>query len=618
MNKYLSVIFLVSSLVSQIDYNTQIQPIFNNNCISCHVNGGGYAGLLDLSSYSETMEGGNSGNAVMPLEHSNSLLYNRITLPESNQQFMPKLGTALSQSDIDLIAQWIDEGALEIPEDVDCYAADSTEGVEIWGNCYSISNTTQLGFPISIPDTASIFPQEIFSLTNLTLLSLNSSNISGPIPSEISNLAQLVTLNLSGNQISGSIPSEIGILDSLSSLNLSSNQLTGEIPLEILNLTNLEGGIRGAILGTVFEHGLNLSNNMLVGQIPESIGNLSKVKSIDFSSNQLTGIIPIQLYSLQNLLSLNLSDNSLSGEIVTEIGDLTSLEGVITTAHNSSTTYSALDISNNQFSGSLPQSMCNLPIEWDNFGSNDQLFDFGGNQFCPTYPSCIEFSVGDQDVSNCASTSSSIEGRWVLEQFTNTMYEFDGQVRLTYYCSSTDACDSTYWNSLDSSDAIPARHPYAFVDDTLTIDLHFGNIFKEKVVFLCDGKVVDFNSQRTNWFRLGTDIGQCDDYEGQQLGTSFTANGPTSFRLHQNYPNPFNPITSLGYDLAENGFVNVTIYDMAGKIVKTLLNTYQSKGFKSIQWNATNHRNELVSAGVYLYVIETGKFRQTKKMLLLK
>ena len=243
MKKYLSLILIVSGLFCQVDYATQIQPIFNNNCISCHANGGAYAGFLDLSSYSEIMEGGSSGNAVLPLNHSNSLLYNRITLPASSQQFMPKLGSALSQADIDLIAQWVDEGALEIPTDVDCYAADSTEGVEIWGNCYSINNTTQLGFPISIPDSASVFPQEIFSLTNLMLLSLNYSNISGPIPSEISNLTKLVTLNLSNNQISGSIPPEIGDLDSLFSLNLSSNQLTGEIPLELLSLTNLEGGV---------------------------------------------------------------------------------------------------------------------------------------------------------------------------------------------------------------------------------------------------------------------------------------------------------------------------------------------------------------------------------------
>ena len=93
---------------------------------------------------------------------------------------------------------------------------------------------------------------------------------------------------------------------------------------------------------------------------------------------------------------------------------------------------------------------------------------------------------------------------------------------------------------------------------------------------------------------------------------------PEVFALHQNYPNPFNPITSLRYDLPEDGLVNIIIYDMMGRIVKTLVNSSQTAGFKSVQWNATNDRNEPVSAGLYLYTIQAEEFRQTKKMVLLK
>jgi hypothetical protein len=81
---------------------------------------------------------------------------------------------------------------------------------------------------------------------------------------------------------------------------------------------------------------------------------------------------------------------------------------------------------------------------------------------------------------------------------------------------------------------------------------------------------------------------------------------PEVFALHQNYPNPFNPITSLRYDLTQDGLVNITIYDMMGRIVKTLVNGSQTAGHKSIQWNATNDRNEPVSAGLYLYTIQAG------------
>ena len=93
---------------------------------------------------------------------------------------------------------------------------------------------------------------------------------------------------------------------------------------------------------------------------------------------------------------------------------------------------------------------------------------------------------------------------------------------------------------------------------------------------------------------------------------------PKDFSLHQNYPNPFNPVTSLRYDLPNDGLVNIIIYDMMGRTVKTLVNGSQTAGFKSVQWNATNDRNEPVSAGLYLYTIQAGEFRQTKKMVLLK
>ena len=93
---------------------------------------------------------------------------------------------------------------------------------------------------------------------------------------------------------------------------------------------------------------------------------------------------------------------------------------------------------------------------------------------------------------------------------------------------------------------------------------------------------------------------------------------PMTYNLHNAYPNPFNPVLTLRYDLPEDALVNITIYDMMGRQVKTLINRSQTAGYKSVQWNATNDRNEPVSAGLYLYTIEAGQFRQTKKMVLLK
>ena len=92
----------------------------------------------------------------------------------------------------------------------------------------------------------------------------------------------------------------------------------------------------------------------------------------------------------------------------------------------------------------------------------------------------------------------------------------------------------------------------------------------------------------------------------------------TEYNIHQNYPNPFNPITTLRYDLPENSRVNIIIYDMLGREVKTLINQTQDAGYRSVIWDATNDYGKPVSAGIYLYQIQAGEYMQTKKMVLLK
>ena len=104
----------------------------------------------------------------------------------------------------------------------------------------------------------------------------------------------------------------------------------------------------------------------------------------------------------------------------------------------------------------------------------------------------------------------------------------------------------------------------------------------------------------------------------EQLNNNSDVQSPSSFKLYSNFPNPFNPVTSLSYDLPKDSYVSIIIYDMLGNVINNLVKSNQSSGFKSVQWNATNNQGEPVSAGVYLYSIEAGNFRQTKKMILLK
>ena len=93
---------------------------------------------------------------------------------------------------------------------------------------------------------------------------------------------------------------------------------------------------------------------------------------------------------------------------------------------------------------------------------------------------------------------------------------------------------------------------------------------------------------------------------------------PESFTLYQNYPNPFNPSTTIKYNLNDNSYVNVSVYNVTGELVKTLFNGLQNKGKNILIWNAKNNENESVPGGLYIYSVNTENNIYSKKMILLK
>tara|TARA_X000001036_G_scaffold436220_1_gene478940 strand:+ start:273 stop:3695 length:3423 start_codon:yes stop_codon:yes gene_type:complete len=104
----------------------------------------------------------------------------------------------------------------------------------------------------------------------------------------------------------------------------------------------------------------------------------------------------------------------------------------------------------------------------------------------------------------------------------------------------------------------------------------------------------------------------------QEVLSTDNATVPNVYALHQNYPNPFNPTTKISYDLPEASVVSLSIYDLMGREIRTMINSEQTAGFKNIQWNATDNLGKSVPAGMYIYTIQAGEFRQTRKMVLLK
>jgi hypothetical protein len=91
--------------------------------------------------------------------------------------------------------------------------------------------------------------------------------------------------------------------------------------------------------------------------------------------------------------------------------------------------------------------------------------------------------------------------------------------------------------------------------------------------------------------------------------------------LHQNQPNPFNPQTTIRYDLPSGGsaiHVRLLIVDLSGRRVRTLVNEDQAGGAQSAVWNGRDDAGNPVASGVYFYVLDAGKQRLTRKLVLLK
>jgi hypothetical protein len=94
---------------------------------------------------------------------------------------------------------------------------------------------------------------------------------------------------------------------------------------------------------------------------------------------------------------------------------------------------------------------------------------------------------------------------------------------------------------------------------------------------------------------------------------------PNRFALHGNVPNPFNPTTTIRYDVPRGGAdVNITVYDVSGRLVRELVNEHRAPGNWSVEWNGEDDRGARVASGVYFYRMRAGEFVETRKMVLLK
>ncbi len=93
---------------------------------------------------------------------------------------------------------------------------------------------------------------------------------------------------------------------------------------------------------------------------------------------------------------------------------------------------------------------------------------------------------------------------------------------------------------------------------------------------------------------------------------------PATYTLSQNYPNPFNPTTIIRYGIPQNADVTLSIYNMLGQKIKTLVSEQKNAGTYSVQWNGDNEFGQKVSSGAYIYRINAGNFVKAMKLILMK
>ena len=170
---------------------------------------------------------------------------------------------------------------------------------------------------------------------------------------------------------------------------------------------------------------------------------------------------------------------------------------------------------------------------------------------------------------------------------------------------------------------------------TATRDLDYAALFIPRIEIAAGsitGTVKFYVAPRSDNLEEGDEVirlvGTIDGLEGDEVAITMSDPGaakaviqtlPTAFALADNFPNPFNPTTTIQYALPQAADVELTVYNVVGQPVRTLVAEHQSAGRYAVEWDATNDSGHSLSSGLYFYRLQAGgEFLKVKKMLLLK
>jgi|YelNatPaOPRAMG01_1025707.scaffolds.fasta_scaffold02043_9 predicted CXXCH cytochrome family protein len=241
--------------------------------------------------------------------------------------------------------------------------------------------------------------------------------------------------------------------------------------------------------------------------------------------------------------------------------------------------------------------------------------NFGYQYPGQTYSNSAHTYAAQQRCINChVDMSPNADGS------ANMGHTFEPRVQACY------KCHSDYYTSVDTS-----NHAKMFDyrgEQTTTDSLMNVLALKLKNATSSDSATMEFKEANYNLLAVESDgshgihntkliqkllVDAINSNFSTPTGIKNNYVAPVTYSLSQNYPNPFNPTTVINFSIAEAGNVKIIIYDVIGKEVKTLVNSYYSKGSYQVTWNASSF-----PSGVYFYRIESKNFTMVKKMILLK
>jgi hypothetical protein len=130
--------------------------------------------------------------------------------------------------------------------------------------------------------------------------------------------------------------------------------------------------------------------------------------------------------------------------------------------------------------------------------------------------------------------------------------------------------------------------------------------------------VDDYDVENVENITIGENETVIIDFEYGFTGTSNENSVPKLTKLYDNYPNPFNPATTISFDLDQSNFIQLSVFNVKGQLVKQLINSTLDAGNYNITWNGKDENNRSVASGIYFYRLKSGNEIYTKKMILLK